>query len=71
MKNKYKVQKNVPMPEPRNSELVDTISQLKVGESFEFEADKRQHCYSAAKYRGMDVSIRKTDEINCRVWRTS
>ena len=70
-KTKYTVQKNVPLPEPRNTELVEAISRLKLGESFEFESDKRQNCYSAAKYRGMDVSIRKTDELTCRVWRTS
>jgi len=68
--NKYRIEKGVTIPRPRNSELVEAVEAMGVGESFEFEADKRQQCYVASKYREYEVTIRKVDEENCRVWRT-
>jgi hypothetical protein len=69
--NKYKIEKNIQVPEPRNNDLVQAVEAMEVGESFEFEADKRQHCYSAAKYRDYEIAIRKIDEDTCRIWRTA
>ena len=69
--NKYKIEKNIQVPAPRNSDLVQAVEAMEVGESFEFEAEKRQHCYSAAKYRDYEIAIRKIDEDTCRIWRTA
>jgi len=65
---KYKIQKNVPIPE-NSGEFAGAVSQLGSGDSFEFDSNQRANCYSAAKYRDIKVTIRKISDDKCRVWR--
>ena len=66
---KYKIQKNVPVPPSFSSDFAEVVSRLSVGDSFEFNETQRQNCYSAAKYRDINVTIRKVGDGKCRVWR--
>ena len=72
--NVYKVEKDVPIPEPKKRSGVVPLSSLGVGESVEFPANLRRNVASSAsrikRKEGKDFTIRIVDEENCRVWRT-
>lgn len=74
----YKIDKDVPVPEaPDPVELNSSmpLEDLEVGESFEFPADKRSYVQSRVsglkRRKGLEFTVRRMDELTCRVWRIS
>lgn len=73
----YKVEKNVPLTNPRaeHRSYIGTLESMEIGDSFfvpaEHESDSKRvsvSCHIAAKRLGIKVSTRKL-ENGSRVWR--
>lgn len=70
----YKIDKDIPIPqEPETLHDNFPLEVLEVGESFEFPDEFRRYVASKAstikRRKGMEFTVRKVDDVSCRVWR--
>ena len=70
MSEEYKIEKGIPLPKPGKdvNTIVTLIKSMKVGDSFRANHPPTTF-YSAAKYNGVKVAVRKLQEGGFRVWR--
>lgn len=66
----WKKEDNIPIPD---NSSVSPLKTLEVGESILFPASKRNSVQSYAgvlkRRNGLEFTVRKVDDENCRVWR--
>ncbi len=74
MAKAFRIDTDVPIPDPISTPNVP-IEELQVGESILFDIELRAKVQIAATRlkhsTGMEFTVRKIDENNARVWRTS
>jgi len=72
----FKIESNIPIPEGRIGSIYSIIRKLNVGDSFEFEASRKNTISGSAvaiksqKPDSFDYMIRKVSDTHYRIWRT-